>query len=419
MDILIVTTYFPPQNAIASLRSYSWAKWFTRFGCNVTVLTTVKKEIPDKNIDFPFELIQLKIPIVSEIKKSNAMSQNDPENIKFSMIKKLYLNISDRYGFNTIRFPDYHELWIITAKKYLMTSRRKWDIVITTAGPYCVHRIGFFCKKKLIVKKWIADWRDLFTHNPFFKGFPLFYSYERFLECKFNNNADLITTVSIPLADDIKKNTKTTVKVIYNGFDPDDYYHIKNSKRKNDSFFTLAYTGSIYRKFRDPTLLFEALSNLKKVRKLQIKLIFAGPANADMFDLAKKFNIEEYYSYVGMLPRSEALNLQYNADALLFLARETVEDKGILTGKLFEYLYIGREIWAIGVTDKSSAGTLIQETNAGICFGDDVKKIENYIEYCLANSSRDKRIKNQKKIDEFDRKNQTKILLSLIERMLP
>ena len=44
MKILIVSTFFPPQNSIASLRPYSWAKWWSRAGHDVTVLTTEKEE---------------------------------------------------------------------------------------------------------------------------------------------------------------------------------------------------------------------------------------------------------------------------------------------------------------------------------------------------------------------------------------
>lgn len=35
MKILIVSYYFPPQNSIASLRPYSWAKWWRRAGHDV------------------------------------------------------------------------------------------------------------------------------------------------------------------------------------------------------------------------------------------------------------------------------------------------------------------------------------------------------------------------------------------------
>ena len=37
MNILIVSHYFPPGNSIAALRPYSWAKYWSRMGHQVTV----------------------------------------------------------------------------------------------------------------------------------------------------------------------------------------------------------------------------------------------------------------------------------------------------------------------------------------------------------------------------------------------
>jgi hypothetical protein len=43
MKLLIITYFFPPLNSIASLRLYSFAKYLTEFGLDVTVFTTPKK----------------------------------------------------------------------------------------------------------------------------------------------------------------------------------------------------------------------------------------------------------------------------------------------------------------------------------------------------------------------------------------
>ena len=52
MRILIVTHYFPPENAIASLRPYSWAKYWTAIGHQVTVLTT-QEAVSEQNLNLP------------------------------------------------------------------------------------------------------------------------------------------------------------------------------------------------------------------------------------------------------------------------------------------------------------------------------------------------------------------------------
>src|SRR5262245_26176172 len=44
MRILLVTPYFPPQNAVASLRTHAFAFEWSRAGEDVAVLTTAKRE---------------------------------------------------------------------------------------------------------------------------------------------------------------------------------------------------------------------------------------------------------------------------------------------------------------------------------------------------------------------------------------
>ena len=71
MKILIVTAFFPPQNSIASLRPYSWAKYWSRAGHDVTVLTVPKKASPS---DSPmptdgFKLLEVPIPGLGFLRK--------------------------------------------------------------------------------------------------------------------------------------------------------------------------------------------------------------------------------------------------------------------------------------------------------------------------------------------------------------
>ena len=109
-----------------------------------------------------------------------------------------------------------------------------------------------------------------------------------------------------------------------------------------------------------------------------IAVCFAG-GQADVKALAQKYGAEKYYTYLGFLPREQSLELQYDSDSVLFLEYENPEVKGVLTGKLFEYLYLSRNIMAVGCSNKTSAGELIEKCNAGICFAKDVEKIKQFI----------------------------------------
>ena len=91
--------------------------------------------------------------------------------------------------------------------------------------------------------------------------------------------------------------------------------------------------------------------------------------------LPARVGVDQYCEYAGFLPRPEALRMQRDADLLLFLEFESPGVEGILTGKLFEYLAAGPQIWSVGVGSKSSAGCMINEYGRGRAFGKDVDAI--------------------------------------------
>jgi hypothetical protein len=365
-----------------------------------------------------FTVIDLPVPILSNIGSlhpKNIMSANNKRRFSlWPIIKKLYLSFAEKTGcFYACRFPDFTDLWAHKAFKKIESLH--FDMVISTGWPYSVHRVGLALKKKRPDIQWVVDWRDLWTKNHLYSGLKIFHGYEKHLEHTFHQYADLITTVSDPLADILRTMTKTRVETVYNGFDAEDYQEIKSKPRKENDIFTIVYTGTIYRGFRDPLPLFKALSNLKEkglISSGKVKVQFAG-ANADVGDIAEKYHISDIYSYLGFLPRKDALQLQYDADALLFLEYNHHDVPGILTGKLFEYLYIAKEIIAIGTDLTTAAGKLIDDAKVGCCFGDNVEKAEEYLVERVIKKIRKDNIKNSEVIDIFSRERQAMKLLGL------
>jgi glycosyltransferase involved in cell wall biosynthesis len=428
MKILIVAAYFPPQNGIGGLRPYSWAKWWSRAGHEVTVLTTYKKI--DSSAMFMdmsgFTVIDL--PVTSyhsgvSIKESG-IGTDTPKaggNVKkdillIKLLKKLLVAFTLKTGcFGTIRFPDFHDFW--AKRAFEKIKAMSFDLVITTGGPYSVHRVGLALKKMKPEIKWVLDWRDLWTKNHSYRGFFIFWPYEKALEKLFHRSADLITTVSEPFADSLRQMTKTRVGVVYNGFDVDDYCKIIKKTRKNNCIFSIVYTGIVLKDFQDVTPLFKAVSNAVKkglIHKDDLIIQFAG-ANCDYTGLAYKYNIQDYYIYLGYLPRAEALQLQYDADALLLLEHNNTKARGVLLGKIFEYMFIGREIITLCNFGVSDSGRMIQETRSGICFGNDIEKIEKYLIDRIIRKLPPSQQKNMEKINSFNRKAQAEKLLEYVE----
>lgn len=432
MKILIVSSFFPPENSIASLRPYSWAKWWSRAGHEVTVLTTTKFQQPNSlKLDcseFTVVEVPLKIPFKKAyLKNKESVEKSTEENLiaKLSIKQRIieffkneYVKFTKNTGcFYACRFPDWHDGWIKQAAKQLRPSC--CDLLVTTGGPYSVHRTAILLKKMGWQGKWILDWRDLWTKNHLYQGLKIFHPYEKSLEKKFHSNADYITTVSEPLAETLRGMTKTPVATIYNGFDSEDFEFLFSRARKETQKYTIAYLGTVYRRYQDPEPLFQGLGELDKAGLItpdDIAVCFAG-GQADVKDLAQKYGAEKYYTYLGFLPREQSLELQYDSDSVLFLEYENPEVKGVLTGKLFEYLYLSKNIMAVGCSNKTSAGELIEKCNAGTCFGKDVEKIKQFILAAVENKKNDTFVETQKnlsEIEKFSRKTQAERMISLV-----
>ena len=413
MRILLITAHFPPKNVIGSLRLYSFAYYWHLAGHNITVLTMPhKRNAYDLNLDISnFNIIETSIPLISNFQSSESNSNlSKNENILKNIIKKIFSFLKMFYNFisdNSQRFPSFFDLW---AKKAIKSINAfDYDIVLSSGGPYSVHRVGLYLKNKNKKIKWIVDWRDLWT--PSFKSFGLFNFYEKKLEKTFHKNADLITCVSEPNSKIISSITSTSVKTIYNGFIPDDSLKTFNNIYKDK--FTIVYIGSFYRNMQDPSPFFEAISRIKKkniefYNKLQI--IFAGK-NSNVIDLIQKYDISECYSFLGYIKMEESLSLQYNSDAVLFIDYNS-NIEGIISAKIFEYIYYSKSIIAIGNNSSSSAADLIKKTNTGIYLGSDIDIIEKYLIENVSNPI--KYNKNNSVILEFTRENQAKKLLNYI-----
>lgn len=428
MKILIISLFFPPQNSIASLRPYSWAKYWSRAGHDVTVVTLPKAEA-SSNIETSFEhfkVIEVPAPLMRIIKGDsykNQFSTSAKANKKIGLlpeikikIKQFRNKIQSRYGiFFSCRMPDTLDfLWTAAVVKAL--NNEKWDLVVSTAWPYGVHAPAYHLKNNGLAKHWIADWRDLWTDNHMYPGLPGFRFVERFLEKKWCNAADLITTVSLPLVEVFQKKYGNKSKVVFNGFDEEDYKNLPDeSVFPDDGVFRVLYTGSIYPGQRDPTPLFHAVAQLDRegfITPNNLQVLFCG-VNANLNELAKDTGIESYVRYLGFLPRPEALRLQRDASALLLLEFESKEVKGILTGKVFEYLFAGPPIIAIGVTHESSIGELLASTDTGKSFGKDTNAIKGYLKHLMQNPElRSRKCKSE--ILMYSRKNQAKRMLDLV-----
>lgn len=444
--ILIISAYFPPYPSVASLRPYSYAKYWAKMGHEVTVLTTKKYDSDSADLVLPidkFDVVEVSYCDI-KYKVAKALGMFRPERKSHScdvgskpideqngqslnrsfrggkFLKKLR-NISGRLL--TDRIPDYRDPWIIPAIRRAKALIRSRDIqwIFSSYAPPSSHIIAGMLRKEYACR-WIADYRDLWLENVVWVGKWPFTILEKWLENKYVGGcADIITTVSQPLAEILRNKFKTPVYVIENGYDEEDYdkhfppYFAERKKR-------IIYTGTLWPGRRDPSPLFAAISSLAnesmKIRAMMdhgIEVLFFGAESEWLNKLIGNHGVQRWVKYKGIVGGKDIRRIQSQADVLLFL--ENGEADGILTGKLFEYLAAQRPILGVGVSSKTTAGSLMENAGVGLAVDSDVAKIRHVVMNLLEGHDPFPISPNEGVIGQYTRKKQAARILEIMDQI--
>ncbi|MGR5461201.1 glycosyltransferase family 4 protein [Vibrio alfacsensis] len=383
MKILLISHFFPPSNAIASQRIKSFAKYWSESGHQVTVLTTKKgnnESQPDYcNLIETEYLPTLAAKRIQKV-KSEVLLRNGQT--KVSIKKSLFNFINDYGAFSSIRFPDITSLWPFFINYEDLNGKEKFDVIVSSHGPYTCHHIAYRLMKKGIGKKWIMDYRDLWSDNYMYQGLPFFKYFERTTERKYLKFADSVVTVSSPLADKLRSLGANNVFVIENGYEESE---LSTRKTEQSSYaetkFTLSYFGALYPTYRDPEVLCKAVKRLideDRINKAELQVDFYGSGEHLVAERASEYGLSGCISFKGSVSRSEVAALQNRSDMLFLI--DSSKEAGVLTTKVFEYLTTRLPVVAIGVSDNGELAKLLRQFEDTYSLKCDIE-LANTIEY--------------------------------------
>ncbi|MGB7395431.1 MAG: glycosyl transferase family 1 [Pricia sp.] len=240
------------------------------------------------------------------------------------------------------------------------------DTVITTGPPHSVHLIGQALKEQKGVR-WLADFRDPWTSIGYHKKLKLTASSQKKhkeLERSVLTQADHIIVTSDTTKEEFQQITEQPISVITNGHDSD-----YQGDADLDKDFTISHIGSLLTG-RNPKNLWKVLSRLaaeNAVFRADLQLEFMGVVSKDVMDSLYRAELGPYIKMRGYGSHKEAQRRQQQSQVLLLVEIDSEETKGIIPGKLFEYMAAQRPILALGPEDWA-AGQIITETEAGAIY---------------------------------------------------
>lgn len=94
---------------------------------------------------------------------------------------------------------------------------------------------------------------------------------------------------------------------------------------------------------------------------------FYGRYPGSVAQLAASYGVEHLVTMKGQVPYRESLRVQQEADALLLFPWTDPKERGVYSGKLFEYVGAGRPILAVGGGRTVACDLIIERGLGAVC----------------------------------------------------
>jgi len=369
VKVLLVSMYFPPAGGGGVQRPLKLAQYLPTLGIETHVLA------PD-DPKWVHRDPELRIPTQAWVHRARYVgprARKPTEELARADGLERAL-VQAQVTARRLLLPDASVTWNLTAipAAIRIVRREGIDAVITTSPPGSVHFVGA-AAQKATGARWLADLRDAIVANPHRRSDTTATRARQATAEQVARlvarRADAVSCVADAIADEVRAlEPRGIVRTISNGCDFDDFAGLEYTPGPR---FRITHAGSFFGR-RDPKPFLQAFrdSGLDAVAR------FVGDFRSSDREWAEALGLGDRLELIDYLPRVEALRFQRDSEALLLLVPDAGgRGKGVLSGKVFEYLAAGRPILAV-VPPDGAAAELIRETGAGVVVApDDVNGI--------------------------------------------
>jgi len=410
-----VTSYFPPQLNVATIRNVKFLKYLPHFGWKAVVICPRETS---ENTPLGKELL-------SKLSPSVTVSVMPQDPFLYLERRKSTKRIAryTSYVMNNILPPDGHIFWSLMALRHIKReiTKHKPDIIYTTCSPFSLNVIGAWAKFKYNLP-WVTDFRDLWTLNP---------TRRRFLGSYHHVLSSILEKSYLGYCDALIVNTETsesrmTVKysflkdriwVVPNGFDPEDV-HPKNRNVIHNSFF---YSGLI-----DPANNYTPLPILRLLSKLENKgligvpwqLHYAGNEGKEFTDLCNQAGINCEGETHGYLDHESLYDLIQSMSYVIMCMPRDVDTTSWIPARFYDYIGNKSRIICLASRVSEIARIMKQYGNGITLFYDEPEDIQiQKLQVFLTAHKNDSTV-SEKFIERFSRKNLTMQLSTIFNHII-
>ena len=381
IKVLLIVASFAPNNTSGSIPNTKLIKYLARLDMDITLITDAITE--DMALDeslVPKEADRIRILRVEHSGLYHKTIGHTRQKITDSGLKNkmkaerrpLRERVVSEIKYNFFRVRDLD--WLRDAKRVIRDQLKGevFDVVYSTYPIYYDHLLAEYVMKKKLARKWVADFRDPIAYMIF----DSFHYRDRIRrQHRVERLADLVTIVSEGAMDKFRFPDVPVSKLCYipNGYDPEELPAIRPTEQNSEAQLRFFYAGTLYAGKRDLSVVFRAISELAAGGEIdpdRISFEYAGNEWETLLGFAEKYGCQNICRNYGYIPNHRVLEIMSTVDATVVCTHNSTEDGGIVTGKVFELLLVGKPILTVisGNLPGSELGAIIQECNAGIVY---------------------------------------------------
>jgi len=318
MKITLIARHYPPEISGGARRSYLMARTLREKGHSVRVVTPFPPQHKD----------DVQIGSISHKVSSVTQDRSAITSFKTAIVR-------------ASRYPDPDNVWAKQIISELTPDQSDW--LITTSPSESVHLAGAALKAKWGDARWLAEFRDTWTHHPHRREAGRWprRAIEQSIARKALKHADAVSAVSDAVMSEIINYLPRT------GIPQHIEGHFSDTPPPAHTFpdelFNIVHSGgfslSDHRRRLAPVL--SKLSVIAKDRP-DIRLHILGQLSEEEYQLCEA---NTWINVFTPQPLEVSRAMQAGADALLLV---TPPDSHALPGKFAEYAMVGRPIITMG-----------------------------------------------------------------------
>lgn len=387
--VLIIAYYWPPTTGSGVQRWLKFVKYLPEFGWQPVIVTPGNPDIDltDNSFegDIPAEAEVHRIPIADPSKFIKSKSKSKVKNDGYSRMESRSFKMTiAKWVRGNIFIPDSRMVWKRPVLKFLENylAQNPVDAVITTGPPHSMHAIGYAAKRNFGLP-WLLDLRDpmskLVTNKEILMGRLALRRYERY-ERKMLNEATIVLSTSPAMPELLQPFDQDKFHCITNGYDASDFKTIRKPSRNP---FVISHVGMLVKQ-RIPRGFIRALDELIRAddsnwQNLEWRI--AGIVSPHFWEFVEQYpNVKRCIRFLDYISHEEALELYANSSVLLLCMNDDYESsRGVIPGKLFEYMAARRPILSIGPASSVYTDIIRQNTFIRHMEHDDVNAIKAYL----------------------------------------